>query len=196
MLELRENYPYVRVTTLNKFMPPKDRIYPLVKAYTLGAKLYNVENQDKNTDIWCTEVREEKEVWLYKESLGRDSAIMQFITEKPIVQIDTAMDQMNVCIHAITFNDGSTAIYKQNKTSWDIYPLYGYNSPKVLLDHPLKKDTPNSDVICIACKDGKLYLSYQRYNFSEWIELASSTTASLVERIGFINKYTIGIMWR
>ena len=96
----------------------------------------------------------------------------------------------------ITFNDGSTAIYKQNKTSWDIYPLYGYNSPKVLLDHPLKKDTPNSDVICIACKDGKLYLSYQRYNFSEWTELASSTTASLVERIGFINKYTIGIMWR
>jgi hypothetical protein len=39
MIELRENYPYVRVTTLNKFMPPKDRIYPLVKAYTLGAKL-------------------------------------------------------------------------------------------------------------------------------------------------------------
>ena len=80
MIELRETYPYVRVTTLNKFMPPKDRIYPLVKAYTLGAKLYNVENQDKDTDIWCTEVRKEKEVWFYKESLGRESAIMQFTT--------------------------------------------------------------------------------------------------------------------
>ena len=45
MIELRETYPYVRVTALNKFMPPKDRIYPLVKAYTLGAKLWYVTRQ-------------------------------------------------------------------------------------------------------------------------------------------------------
>lgn len=195
MLQYVDSYPFVIFHDFSEFLPPKNRHYDLTKDYSLGGKIISLENQDKNTHIYCAETRNDKEIWFWREDKGIDTAELKYIASKPIRQLSLALDQLNLPQFSFTLDDGASYIYWFNESGWELTPI-SYHNPKLILDCVLKEEAPISDICCIASKEGGLYVSYQRNSYSEWVKLADHSYKNLVWRVGHTNDGRIGIMWR
>lgn len=195
MLQLVNNYPFVTTHSFSRFLPPKDKHYELTKDYALGGKVLSLENQDKNTHVYCTEVRKGNEIWFWREDKGVDTAKLYYTTSQPIRQLSLALDQLNSPQFCFTLNDGTSYIYWFSSSNWELTPI-PYSSPKIVLDYLLKDEAPISDVCCFATDNGALYVAYQRNGYLTWTKLAEDSTKNMIFRVGHTGDNRIGIMWR
>lgn len=194
MINFHSQYPFVRVNAFEQFEAPKDKYYPLTVAYSLGAEVYSQENQDKDTHVWVA-YADNADVYLYREDQGINTAVKVFTAPAKIMQLDLAMDQLNNPQFTYCLSDGSAYLYWFNLTTWETVIL-PYLCPKIMLDHYKIQDAPLSDICIFACWNGKLYVATQRYSYSDWTQIADSTTAGLLWRVGHTKSGSIGVMWR
>lgn len=195
MLNFYSEYPFVRVSSYVDFKPPYNRWYPATTAYSLGGEIRSFENQDKDTHVWVAEVRNDNEIWLYREDLGSASATLEYTHTDEIKQLDLALDQLNNPEFCFVGANADSFIYWYNLREWELYKI-PYKYPRMALSHHKVAQAPISDVHVFASEGGNLYVANQRESFKRWKKIFEGEKKVLAWRAGVTKRGTFGILFR
>lgn len=192
MLNINTSNKLLARNNLEEFLYPRNTFYPISESYVLAGEILYKSNQDKTTHVWHCYFQNPNFI-VERVDDPVNTRIILFQREGVIQQLDFSFDQ----------NMSPVVFFSMDNTDYMWTLLFGIEVfskgcyPKIDLDHKKKEQTSESDLLIFFSSKGKLYYAIQRENYKNTYQINTSTTCSLVYRIG-LNKYQnkFCVYWR
>lgn len=192
MLPLPE--PYIKeVKTLDEFIYPRSKNYPLTESWELGGVALSDPSEDLTKYVWQAWT-DGTTITVKRDDLDTYHVVLM---DSNITEIDLTFDQnMRPCIAYVA--NGISKLYwydtQQSKQVIDEYP--DIRNPRVSLDDKRRFNVANSDIIFAYQKGDTLCYRVQRERFTIEHVLVTNSKNRLLWRIGMGQYNRFLFYWR